>query len=39
MRFDRSRDAALVWIASTDEPNAQRIERTRVRADWVVQEG
>lgn len=39
MRFGRSRDAALAWIASTDEPNAQRIERTRVRADWVVQEG
>ncbi len=36
MRFGRSREAALEWIAVTDEPNAQRIERTRVRADWVV---
>ena len=38
MRFGRSREAALQWIAVTDEPNAQRIERTRPRADWVVQE-
>jgi pantothenate kinase len=34
MRFGRSREAALAWIAQTDEPNAQRIERTRYRADW-----
>ena len=34
MRFGRSREAALAWIASTDEPNAQRIEGTRHRADW-----
>lgn len=38
MRFGRSREAALAWIASTDEPNAQRVERTRERADWVIQE-
>jgi pantothenate kinase len=38
MRFGRSREAALAWIETTDEPNAQRIERTRQRADWVVQE-
>jgi pantothenate kinase len=37
MRFGRSRDAALAWIASTDEPNALRIERSRYRADWVIQ--
>ena len=36
MRFGRTREAALHWIAVTDEPNAQRIERTRHRADWVV---
>lgn len=36
MRFGRSREAALHWIAVTDEPNAQRIEHTRHRADWVV---
>jgi pantothenate kinase len=34
MRFGRSREAALEWIAVTDEPNARRIERTRHRADW-----
>jgi len=39
MRFGRSRQAALEWIHVTDEPNAQRIERTRHRADWVVREG
>jgi pantothenate kinase len=38
MRFGRSREAALQWIAQTDEPNAQRIERTRHRADWLVTE-
>ena len=38
MRFGRSQEAALAWIAGTDEPNAQRIERTRQRADWVIRE-
>jgi pantothenate kinase len=37
MRFGRSRKAALEWIAVTDEPNAQRIERSQHRADWVIQ--
>jgi pantothenate kinase len=37
MRFGRSREAALEWIAVTDEPNAQRVERSRHRANWVVQ--
>lgn len=37
MRFGRSREAALAWITATDEPNAQQIERTRHRADWVIQ--
>ena len=37
MRFGRSREAALEWIAVTDEPNAQRIERSRQRAHWVIQ--
>jgi len=36
MRFGRSREAALEWIAVTDEPNAQRIERNRNRADWIL---
>jgi pantothenate kinase len=35
-RFGRSREAALAWIKATDEPNAQHIERTRGRADWVI---
>ena len=37
MRFGRSREDALEWIAVTDEPNAQRIERSRHRADWIIQ--
>ena len=36
MRFGRSREAALEWIAVTDEPNAQRIEHHRNRADWIL---
>ena len=36
MQFGRSKEAALQWIAQTDEPNALRIEATRVRADWVL---
>lgn len=36
MRFGRSREAALDWIRVTDEPNAERIERTSHRADWVI---
>ena len=35
-RFGRSQEAALAWIKATDEPNAQHIERTRGRADWVI---
>jgi pantothenate kinase len=34
MRYGRSREAALEWIAVTDEPNALRIDGTRHRADW-----
>lgn len=36
MRFGRSREAALHWIAVTDEPNAQRIACCRHRADWGI---
>ena len=36
MQFGRSKEAALQWIAHTDEPNAQRIEGTRTRADWIL---
>lgn len=36
MRFGRSNEDALTWIATTDEPNAVRIERTRQHADWVL---
>lgn len=36
MHFGRSRDEALAWIASTDEPNAVRIAKCRGRADVQV---
>lgn len=32
----RSVDDARAWVASTDEPNARRIEATRERADRIV---
>ncbi len=32
MRFGRTRDEALAWMASTDDPNAKLIETTRHRA-------
>ena len=35
-RFGRNRDEALAWIASTDEPNARRIEAVRHRAQRQV---
>lgn len=34
MQFGRSRQAALDWIAQTDQPNAVRIAQHRDRADW-----
>lgn len=36
MHFGRTREAALQWIESTDEPNARRILETRPLADWTV---
>jgi pantothenate kinase len=36
MRFGRTRDAALAWIAATDEPNAHRIAQSRHRAHWTI---
>jgi len=33
MQFGRSQAAAEAWVANTDEPNAIRIEATKVRAD------
>lgn len=33
--FGRSHDAALEWVAATDEPNARLIESTRDRASTV----
>ncbi len=36
MRYGRSEQAARDWIASTDEPNAIRIDATRHQADWVL---
>ncbi len=36
MRFGRSEEAAIAWVANTDEPNAEVIESTKSRADVVV---
>lgn len=36
MQFGRTRNEALDWIASTDEPNAVRIAQTRQHASWCV---
>ena len=36
MRFGRSREDALAWIAGTDEPNARQIARSRPRAHWTL---
>lgn len=36
MRFGRSRQAALDWMAQTDEPNAVRIAAQRHRADLCL---
>ncbi|APW46088.1 nucleoside/nucleotide kinase family protein [Rhodoferax antarcticus] len=36
MRFGRTEQQALDWMASTDEPNALRITQGRVRADVQV---
>ena len=38
-QFGRSRDAALAWVAQTDEPNARRIAATRERAHRVIRIG
>lgn len=34
MRFGRTREEALAWIETTDEPNAMRIAATAARADF-----
>ena len=36
MQFGRSREAALQWMANTDEPNARRIEARKHLADWQI---
>ncbi len=36
MRYGRTRAQALAWIAQTDEPNAEQIQRHRHLADWVI---
>ena len=36
MRFGRSESDARAWVASTDRPNAEKIEATRVRTDRLV---
>ncbi|MCY0386137.1 nucleoside/nucleotide kinase family protein [Robbsia sp. Bb-Pol-6] len=35
-RYGRDRDAALRWMAQTDEPNARLIDASAVRADLTV---
>lgn len=36
MRYGRNRQDALDWIENTDEPNARRIAKTAIRADFHV---
>ena len=36
IRFGKSPEHALEWVQAVDEPNAQRIERSRHKADLVV---
>jgi pantothenate kinase len=36
MKFGRSKQQALDWVATTDEPNALRIAQTRELADLQV---
>lgn len=36
VRFGRSAEAAQAWVEQTDEPNARRIEASRVRADLAL---
>ncbi|KAF7721840.1 hypothetical protein EC973_004076 [Apophysomyces ossiformis] len=36
MQFGRSREEALHWIDSSDEPNARRIKATAPRADYCI---
>lgn len=37
VEFGKTVQQATDWIASTDTPNARRIERTAARADWRLQ--
>jgi pantothenate kinase len=36
-QFGRSPEAARHWVATTDEPNAQRIAATQAQAHRVIQ--
>ena len=36
MRFGRTREDALAWMAHSDEPNAREIDKTRSNADWIA---
>jgi pantothenate kinase len=38
VQFGRSLQQARAWVASTDEPNARRVQATRHRADHVIGE-
>ncbi len=37
--FGRSQEAALAWVAGTDEPNARLIDATKARADVIFRWG
>ena len=39
MQFGRTREEALAWMASTDDPNARLIEASRHRADRQIEWG
>ena len=36
MAFGRAPEAARTWVAATDEPNAELVEASRDRADFVA---
>jgi len=36
MRFGRTREQALAWVAQTDEPNARRVQASARRASRVI---
>jgi pantothenate kinase len=39
IEFGKSPEQAQAWVRDVDDPNAERIERVRHKADWVVSHG